>query len=102
MKNIPVLQPPTIRWGCDRCPAQDETREARPHTRFHHCPALGGAVVPMVQAGDRLLLVEREDYIGQETVQLINDRPVMAAVTEHPDGRTDAAVFAPTATASTQ
>jgi len=50
-------------------------------------------------AGSRVLLAEREDYIGTEQVQMINGRPVMAAVTEHADGRIDAAVYAPTATA---
>lgn len=102
MSTVPILQPPITHWECERCPARDQTRDARVHTRFHHCRALGGALVPMVVAGagSRVLLREREDYVGSERVQLINNRPVMAAVTEHADGRVDSAVFAPAATAS--
>lgn len=99
--NVPILQAPLTVWECPRCPARDGTREPRVHTRFHNCPAVGGALVPMVVAGagSRVLLVEREDYVGSEQVQMIDGRPVMSAVTEHADGRTDAAVYAPTATA---
>jgi hypothetical protein len=99
--DIPILQPPVIEWECSMCPAQDVTREARPHTRFHNCPAVGGALLPMTVkgAGARVVLREREDYIGTEQVQMINERPVMSAVTEHADGRVDASVYVPTATA---
>ena len=99
--SVPILQPPLTRWECASCNAQDTTREARVHTRFHNCPAVGGALLPMTEAGagSRVLLREREDYIGTDQVQMIQGRPVMAAVTEYADGRSDAAVFAPTATA---
>lgn len=99
--NVPILKPPETFWECAQCAARDVTREAQPHTRFHNCPAFGGALLPMTVegAGSRVLLREREDYIGTEKVQMINDRPVMSAVTEHSDGRVDAVVFAPSATA---
>jgi hypothetical protein len=97
--NVPILQPRITHWECERCPALDQTRVAGPHTRFHRCSALGGAEVPMLErdSGSRLRLVEREDYVGEDRVQLINGRPVMAAVTDRPDGSNDAVVFAPAA-----
>lgn len=99
--NVPILQAPLTVWECERCPKEDATREPRVHTRFHSCPAVGGSWVPMVVRGEgsRVLLREREDYIGAEQVQMIDGRPVMSAVTEHADGRVDAAVYAPTSTA---
>jgi hypothetical protein len=49
-----------------------------------------------------VILREREDYVGTERVQLIEvdgkARPVMAAVTERPDGSNDTVVYAPVAT----
>jgi hypothetical protein len=98
-----ILQPPVTDWDCERCPAVDQTRETAPHTRFHACPAVGGAQVPMRaggRAGSRVVLNEREDYIGGELVRLIDGRPVMNAVTEHADGHVDCAVYAPTARTS--
>jgi hypothetical protein len=99
--DVPILQPRITHWECERCPAIDQTREAQVHTRFHRCAALGGAEIPMTLrgSGSRVVLREREDYIGTERVQLIAGRPVMAAVTERPDGSTDAAIYAPTANA---
>lgn len=95
---VPILTAPERHWECPNCPAEDVTREAQPHTRFHHCPKLGISA-PMVPAGTRAKVeaVEREDYIGDELVQL-NDagRPVMSVVTTRDDG-TDVAVYAPTA-----
>lgn len=98
---IPVLRPPVTYWDCERCPCEDRTHVGGVHTRFHACPALGGAQVPMRVRGSgaRVILREREDYVGAEHVQLILGRPVMAAVTERPDGSNDALIYAPTATA---
>lgn len=100
--NVPVLQPPVTHWDCERCPCEDRTQVPGVHTRFHRCPALGGAELPMRvrNSGSRVRLVEREDYVGAEQVQLINGRPVMAAVTDRPDGSNDAVLYAPTATVS--
>ena len=89
-------------WACPNCGATDQTREPRPHTRYHTCPRLRGLSAPMVEAGvrARVFLREREDYVGDERVQLDPElgRPVMSIVTEYPDGRNDAMVLAPTAT----
>jgi hypothetical protein len=94
---IPLLAA-VRRWECPNCDAQDVTREASPHTRFHYCPKLGISA-PMVPAGTRAKVeaFEREDYIRGEDVQF-NDqgRPVMQVVTTRDDGN-DVAVYAPTA-----
>jgi len=43
-------------------------------------------------------LVERGDYVGDETgVAFLDGRPVMAVRTDRADGSNDATVFAPTA-----
>jgi hypothetical protein len=96
-----LLAPPERRWECPNCDAEDVTREAQPHQRFHSCPGLrGGLTAPMVPAGTRakVVAVEREDYIGSEQVQLHHGRPVMNVTVTRDDGQ-DCAVFAPTATA---
>lgn len=92
-------------WQCPSCGLQDRTVEARPHTRMHACRALG-LTVPMalvppkrhngeLERGDvRHVVVEREDYIGDELV----DSPVMAVRTERPDGSNDLTVYPATAT----
>lgn len=95
-----LLEPPTHRWHCPACRKDDATREIRPHTRMHDCPALGGLSVPFLPAGTdaRLVAHEREDYVGRELVRLDeHGRPVMQVTTEHADGRVDATVYAPTA-----
>ena len=91
---------PVRRWACPNCSFTDVTHEARPHTRYHTCPGLRGLTAPMVPAGSRVKVtaVEREDYVGTEQVQTdAEGRPVMAVVTERPDGSNDVTVFAPTA-----
>lgn len=97
-----ALQPIPKRWYCPNCNHRDVTIEARPHTRFHPCPGLGGVVAPMIEQGQdvKVFAVVREDYIGGELVQTDErGRPIMAVVTERPDGSNDCAVLAPTATA---
>jgi len=96
---IPLLS--TVRhWQCPACGLTDMTREARPHTRFHNCPKLRGLTAPMVPAGTaaKVEIRERDDYIGNEIVQLDPEkgRPVMSIVTTRDDGQ-DATVFAPLA-----
>lgn len=90
---------PVTRWECRSCAFRDVSREAQPHSRFHNCAGFGGLSMPMLREGDdsRLLVHEREDYIGREPVQYADGRPVMNAITEYGDGHTDCAVFAPTA-----
>ncbi len=86
-------------WECPRCKATDVTREAKPHTRFHACPALSGLTMPMVEASARVkvTIVEREDYIGDETVTTVGGRPIMSVVTQREDGSNDVVVYAPAA-----
>ena len=100
--TIPVVR--TVnRWYCPNCRMEDVTYEPRPHTRYHTCPKLRGLTAPLLPAGTsaKVEAVEREDYVGSDTVQLDPERgrPVMAVVTTRDDG-TDRLVFAPAATAS--
>lgn len=98
---IPLIS--TVRdWYCPNCGKTDQTREARPHTRFHACPKLRGIAAPMLPKGTKAKVEarEREDYVGQEKVQTdAAGRPVMSVVTTRDHGQ-DVAVFAPTATGS--
>lgn len=107
-----------IHWVCATCGTEEWTDQAghglvrgrvlpappgyTPHTRMHRCRAgaLAGMVVPMTRAGVKahVYAVERGDYVGTELVQKNTaGRPIMAAITEYEDGRTDVAVYAPTA-----
>ncbi len=99
-----LLTPHTL-WTCPNCKLIEQTTQAGPHTRFHACKGLKGITAPMVRAGSRVKVtaVEREDYIGNEQVQLSPEgRPVMAVVTEREDGSNDTTVFAPTAIGRTE
>lgn len=94
-----LLNPPAHRWECPNCDLTQVTHEAQPHTRFHSCAGLrNGLTAPMLPAGTRAKVEahEREDYIGDELVQLHEGRPVMSVVTTRDDGQ-DCVVFAPTA-----
>lgn len=86
-------------WECPHCPVTAVSAWDMPN-RFHQCPGLAGITAPMIPAGSgahtRALL--RQDYIGREAVQYDAwGRPVMAVITERPDGSNDVAVLAPTA-----
>lgn len=96
------LLKPTHYWHCPACGGTDTTHEVQPHSRMHTCPALGGLSTPMAsgRSGARLVVNEREDYVGTEDVTVLNGRPVMSITTEYPDGHTDLAVLAPTAHAT--
>ncbi len=98
--DVPLLAPEQ-RWECPACDLRQLTCRGDVHTEFHHCAGMAGLWVPMVPAGDRAehRLVEREDYIGDERVQLYEGRPVMSVVTTRDDGQ-DCTIYAPTATAS--
>lgn len=92
------------RWECPNCTTADVTFEALPHSRMHACRGMAGLTVPMVPAGTRckVVAVEREDYIGRDVVQTDgNGRPIMATVVTRDDGE-DRAVYAPTATVSSE
>jgi hypothetical protein len=96
-----LLQPPAHHWECFSCDRLDTTHEQRPHSRMHACAGLGGMTVPFVPAGSRgeHRVNERQDYIGDELVQLNADgRPVMSIQTIREEGM-DATVYAPTARA---
>jgi len=97
---VTALVSPIHHWYCPACKAQDVTHEARPHSRFHVCPALRGLSAPMVPAGTaaKVELREREDYVNGDRVQLDPERgrPVMSVVTTRDNGQ-DTTVFAPTA-----
>jgi len=98
---VPILNSER-RWECPNCTATDVTHEAQPHSRFHSCRGLKGLTAPMVPAGTRCKVeaVEREDYVGKETVTLDGEgRPVMRVETTREDGN-DVAVFAACATAN--
>lgn len=90
------------RWHCPECRKTDVTNDSGVGTRYHICPKMRGLSVPMVLAGvkAKLVLREREDYIGDEMVQLDPERrrPVMSITTERDNGQ-DVVVFAPTARA---
>ena len=94
----------TKHWCCPNCNTTTVTKEQRPHTQFHNCLGLAGLVAPMIQDGINAKVVanERQDYIGKELVTCdANGRVVMSITTTRDDGE-DCAVFAPTATASTE
>ena len=91
---------PITDWRCPACGKTDQTREPRPHSRFHPCPKLHGLSTPMVAGNTRAKVEarEREDYVGNEQVTRDDrGRPVMSIVTTRDNGQ-DVAVFAPTAT----
>ena len=101
-----VILNPVHNWECPNCGAQDVTRQHLPHSRMHPCPALRGMTAPFVEVfpgGQRsqrshVKAVVREDCIGEDGVRFDGDgRPIMAVVTERPDGSNDVLVFAPTA-----
>jgi hypothetical protein len=96
-----LLRLPDQDWECPNCPATDRTTGQT--NRWHQCAGLAGILAPLVPAGSgaRVFAVEREDYVGDEIVQVDgNGRPVMAVVTERPDGSNDVVVNAPTARAT--
>jgi hypothetical protein len=87
-------------WVCPvrHCTIEARTRVARPHTPHHLCPQTG-VMTPMVPKGARVgvTLNERQDYVGNELVQVDrHGRPIQSVVIEREDG-TDCSVLAPTA-----
>ncbi len=90
----------SINWECRHgmCNAWATTYDAAiPH---HSCRYAGGLTIPLVRAdrSEEVRLVEREDYVGDELVQVRRDtgRPVMAVERRRDDG-IDTSVYAPTA-----
>lgn len=101
--GVPVLRA-EHRWRCPSCTELHVTKLAAPHAPMHQCRGQAGLLVPFVPAGARAVHVvrEREDYVGDELVQLApgTGRPVMAVQTIHDDGHEDATVYAPAARAT--
>lgn len=99
-----ILGAPIIDWWCPNCGARDQTREARPHTRYHTCAKLGYLSIPlstMPKAGEHAKMERRdpEDYVGGQTMTLdAAGRPVGAVMTTRDNGN-DVAVYPPVATA---
>lgn len=97
--NEPILRREQ-RWECPNCTMTDVTYDPRPHSQMHTCSGLKGMTTPFVPAGTKCKIEahEREDYIGQDNVQLDADgRPIMSAITTRDDGQ-DCTVYAPVAT----
>ena len=88
-------------WYCPECKLEAVVGEWQPN-RFHTCPKLRYLSAPMLRQGvaGKLELVERQDYVGKETVRLDPERgrPVAQIVTHRDNGKRDTIVFAPTAT----
>ena len=102
--NPPTTGPnfPTQHWVCPNCTAVHVSNERGPHTPFHPCPGMKGILAPFIpdRTKAKIVVVEREDYVGKEQVTTDGEgRPVMAVVTTRDDGE-DCAIMAPTATAS--
>lgn len=97
-------------WECPSCNHQARTTRGGIITPMHHCPKLSGLEVPLVQVlhngglrrGDvHHVVVERQDWVGQERVLLdAKGRAITAVHTERRDGSYDTHVFAPIATAT--
>jgi len=96
-----ILESPVRDWYCPNCGKTDQTREYRPHTRYHTCPKLRYLSAPMLEAGvkAKVVLHEREDYVGKDVPQVDPERgrPIMNITTTRDDGQ-DAMVFAGLAT----
>lgn len=84
-------------WDCPNCTEMACTVDNA--TPMHQCQKLG-LTVPLIVSGTKakLVVVEREDYVGSELVQYdpVNHRPVMAVNTIRDDGQ-DCTVYPPTA-----
>lgn len=87
--TVALLEPTPKRWYCPRCKATAETRESRPHTQMHTCPALGMLTAPMLEegmAGD-VIAVVRQDYLGtDEQTRDDQGRPISSIVRVRDDG----------------
>lgn len=94
-----LLDVPVTDWVCLGCGFTDQTRQAGYHTRMHPCSEAGGMTVPMVLAGTKgkLVMHQREDYVGTEDVQKADDGTVYMSAEIVRDDGTDLAVYAATA-----
>lgn len=84
-----------VAWWCPQCDSAARTYDSR--LPMHPCRGLGGLMTPLIPATSKgeSRKVEREDYVGSESVQLDTDgRPVMSVVTTRDDGE-DCTIYAP-------
>jgi hypothetical protein len=104
--NAVILEPVEHRWACPSCDTTYVTHQPGVHYPTHPCKGFSGLSTPFVEVFGHELkknsvrhrVVEREDYIKHEKVFISPDgRPLMALLTERPDGSNDAQIFAPTA-----
>jgi len=98
-----LLQAPRT-YHCPNC--QEAARTVTAKVPWHRCKGLAGLVAPLIADGQqptRVVVVDREDYVGAEDVQVDGrGRPVMALDVQRRDGSNDRVVYAPTATASAE
>lgn len=91
-----ILHPRPRLWRCPGC--RLEHWDAHP-TRVptHPCPALKGLSVPFsLDHQAHAVAVERQDWVGSDTVTVDDDgRTVMAVETHHDDRAPDVTIFAP-------
>lgn len=96
-----IIEAPVRNWYCPNCKKTEQTKEYRPHTRYHTCPKLRYLSAPMLDQGTKakVVLNEREDYVGDDVPQVDPERgrPIMNITTTRDDGQ-DAIVFAGLAT----
>jgi hypothetical protein len=99
---MPALLATYTDWYCPNCGKTDRTSQSGPHTRFHTCPRLRFLSAPMLRKGTaaKVVLTERQDYVGGELVRLDPERgrPIQNITTVRDSGQ-DCIVFAPTARA---
>lgn len=89
-------------WYCPQCSSLARTVDSK--IPMHPCRGIKGLMAPLIPIGTKgeSKSVERQDYIGKETVQRDSDgRPVMAVLTTRDEGQ-DCTVFAPCASLSVQ
>lgn len=82
-------------WWCPQCDSAARTYDSR--LPMHPCHGLGGLMTPLIPVTSKgeSRKVEREDYVGRQSVQLDTDnRPVMSVVTTRDDGE-DCTIYAP-------
>lgn len=96
---IPLIATVTD-WICPACGLTSQTKEAKPHSRMHPCPRMGGLTTPMVRKGTaaKIERVAREDYVNDEIVTRDDEGRVVMGLQVVRDNGTDGVVFAPAAT----
>jgi len=101
--SVVELAPAKKLFSCPNCTTEQMLPVIASGTHMHHCPGLRGLTAPLVAAelDVKVETVERGDYIGEEHgITYDEGTPIQSIVTTHSDGSNDTAVFAPSATAS--